>query len=131
MSHALKCSFWTTCKLSKPLTLRSGGRGLVGAGADWPAWTICSAGTGAATDVQVTLGRAAKLLPSAKRSSAAERCCSQLTKRANKAELTSFIETVLQLVVCAHVCASAIQPVFLVELPVVQLVVELVGGGVE
>lgn len=53
------------------------------------------------------------------------------TRRANKAkELTSFIKTVLQLVVRAHVRASAVHPVVLVELPVVQLVVDLVGGGV-
>lgn len=91
----------------------------------------------ATTDVQLTLGRAAQLLPSTKRCSAAERCRSQLSRRvatrgAHKAEaLTSFIETVFQLVVRAHVRASAIQPVVLVELPVVQLVVELAGGGVE
>lgn len=70
-----------------------------------------------------------------KRDSAAERCLSQLrwlrAARTKAEELTSFIETVLQFVIRAHVSASAIQPVVLVELPVVQLVVELVGGGVE
>lgn len=70
-----------------------------------------------------------------KRDSAAERCLSQLrwlrAARTKAEELTSFIETVLQFVIRAHVRASAIQPVVLVELPVVQLVVELVGGGVE
>lgn len=58
--------------------------------------------------------------------------CSVGRRRANKAEvLTSFIEAALQLIVRTHVRASAIQPVVLAELPVVQLVVELVGGGVE
>lgn len=37
----------------------------------------------------------------------------------------------LQLVVLAHVRVSNIHPVVLVELPIVQLVVQLVGGGVE
>lgn len=46
-------------------------------------------------------------------------------------ELTSFIKTVLQFVIRAHVRASAVHPVVLVELPVIQLVVELVRGGVE
>lgn len=46
-------------------------------------------------------------------------------------ELTSFLETVLQLVVLAHLRMPDINPVVLVELPIVQLVVQLVGGGVE
>lgn len=46
-------------------------------------------------------------------------------------ELTSFLKTVLQLVVLAHVRMCNIKPVVLVELPIVQLVVQLVGGGVE
>lgn len=37
----------------------------------------------------------------------------------------------LQLVVLAHVRVCGVNPVVLVELPVVQLVVQLVGGGVE
>lgn len=37
----------------------------------------------------------------------------------------------LQLVVLAHVRMCSVNPVVLVELPVVQLVVQLVGGGVE
>lgn len=37
----------------------------------------------------------------------------------------------LQLIVRAHVRASAIHSVVLMEVPVIQLVVELVGGGVE
>lgn len=80
------------------------------------------------------LGRAAKLLPSNSRYSAA--VLSQLsqcvaTRLANKEELTFFIKTMLQLIVHAHVRASAIHPVLLVELPVIQFVVELAGGGVE
>lgn len=70
-----------------------------------------------------------------KRDSAAEHCLSQLrwlrTVRTKAEELTSFIKTVLQFVIRAHVSASAIHPVVLVELPVIQLVVELVRGGVE
>lgn len=90
---------------------------------------------GAATDVQLMLGRAGKLLPSNKRYSAKQ--SSQLrqrvhTHRGNKAEeLTSFVKTVLQLIVRAHVCASAIHSVVLMQVPVIQLIVKLVGGGVE
>lgn len=90
----------------------------------------------AAMDVQIKLGKAAKLPLSRKKKC----CCSQLKvsagmlrrNQANKAEeLTSFFKIVLQLVVLAHVHMPNVNPVVLVELPVVQLVVELVGGGVE
>lgn len=89
----------------------------------------------AAMDVQIKLGKAAKLPLSRKKMLlfTAESLSQHVaTYQANKAEkLTSFFKIVLQLVVLAHVHMPNVNPVVLVELPVIQLVVELVGGGVE
>lgn len=94
---------------------------------------------GAALDVQITFGKAAELplsmittLQPKELPLAAESTQCVATHRANKGEeLTSFFKTVLQLAVLAHVRMPNINPVVLVGLPVVQLIVELVGGGVE